>query len=105
MGFSYAEWINVFYPKGIKSGDWLHFYARHFNAVELDTTFYAIPPRERVERWRDETPDDFTFAAKTPSGITQEQTIDHAVPSMIEFIDVMRVFGTKLGVILLQFPP
>src|SRR3954454_4138006 len=105
MGFSYAEWINVFYPKGIKSGDWLPFYAKHFNAVELDTTFYAVPPVERVQRWRDETPDDFRFTAKVPKDITHAQVIDRAIPSMMQFLDVMQAFEWKLAVILIQFPP
>ena len=105
MGFSYSDWAGVFYPKGIKAGDWLSFYARHFNAVELDTTFYAVPPIERVQRWRDETPEDFRFTAKTPNLITHEPNIDRAAPSMREFLEVMKHFEQKLAVVLLQFPP
>jgi len=105
MGFSYADWVEVFYPKGMKTGEWLTFYSKHFNAVELDTTFYAVPPVERVQRWRDETPDDFRFTVKTPHGITHEQSIDRALPSMREFLDVMRHFADKLSAVLLQFPP
>ncbi|MBC8109004.1 MAG: DUF72 domain-containing protein [Anaerolineae bacterium] len=105
MGFSYADWSGVFYPKSLKSTDYLSFYARHFTAVELDTTFHAVPPVDRVERWRDETPDDFRFTAKVPKDITHAQIIDRAVPSMMQFLDVMRRFGEKLAVILIQFPP
>ena len=72
MGFSYGDWAGVFYPRGLKNVDWLAHYARHFNAVELDTTFHALPDRDRVRRWGDATPPDFRFAAKTPKGITHE---------------------------------
>jgi uncharacterized protein YecE (DUF72 family) len=106
MGFSYADWAGgVFYPKSLKPGQWLAFYAKHFNAVELDTTFYAVPPVERVRRWRDETPDDFAFMVKTPNGITHESMIDRAAPRMLAFLDVMRHLGPKLAAVLLQFPP
>src|SRR3954471_14710375 len=105
MGFSYTDWAGAFYPKSLDRGQWLSFYAKHFNAVELDTTFYAVPPVERVERWRDETPDDFRFTAKTPSGITHESLLDRAVPRMLEFLEVMHHFGPKLAAVLLQFPP
>src|SRR4051812_15811858 len=105
MGFSYSDWAGVFYPKDIKNGDWLSFYAKHFNAVELDTTFYAVPPVERVQRWRDETPEHFRFTVKTPHGISHEQRIDRAGPSMRTLLDVVRHFESKLAVVLLQFPP
>ena len=48
MGFGYKEWAGAFYPPGTKPAEYLSYYARHFNAVELDTTFYAIPPPGRT---------------------------------------------------------
>jgi uncharacterized protein YecE (DUF72 family) len=107
MGFGYSEWAEVFYPRGMKSVDYLSFYAKHFNAVELDTTFHAIPPAERVRQWRDATPDDFQFCAKTPKSITHDPDLPlyRSIPVMNEFLEVMRELGPKLGVVLLQFPP
>lgn len=80
MGFSYTDWAGAFYPKSLKSADFLSFYARHLNTVELDTTFHAVPSTERVQRSRDETPDDFRFNAKVPKDITHAQVIDRAIP-------------------------
>jgi uncharacterized protein YecE (DUF72 family) len=105
MGFSYADWRDVFYPSGMNAGDYLGFYARHYNAVELDTTFHATPPPDRVKRWRDVTPNDFAFAEKAPKLVTHALKLEAATEPMIEFLDVMREFQSKLGVILLQFPP
>ena len=107
MGFSYADWAGVFYPKGTRPGDYLAYYAKHFNAVELDTTFHAVPPVDRVKTWAAVTPDDFRFCPKTPKTITHdpEVTLDRAVGAMHEFLDVMGGLGPKLGVVLIQFPP
>jgi uncharacterized protein YecE (DUF72 family) len=107
MGFGYVEWSGgVFYPEGLKSGDYLAHYAHHFDAVELDTTFYATPMPDRVQKWADATPPSFRFAAKVPRQITHEGSIDRAVEPMVDFLHVMRRgLGEKLGVVLLQFPP
>src|SRR4051812_24078708 len=64
MGFGYDDWAGPFYPKGLRRDEWLTFYARHFNAVELDTTFHATPDVERVRRWAAAVPEDFRFCAK-----------------------------------------
>ncbi|HEV2293277.1 MAG TPA: DUF72 domain-containing protein [Tepidisphaeraceae bacterium] len=106
MGFGYADWAGVFYPEGIKSSDYLEHYAKHFDAVELDTTFYATPPLERVQKWAEATPAEFRFSAKVPKAVTHETDLDRAAPAMIDFLRVMqRGMGEKLGLVLLQFPP
>src|SRR4051794_31063264 len=75
MGFSYEDWSGPFYPRSMKSAEWLAWYARHFNAVELDTTFYAAPAPDRVARWAASTPEDFCFSLKTPRGITHDSPL------------------------------
>ena len=104
MGFSYADWAGVFYPDRIKPGDYLSYYARYFDTVELDTTFHATPPPDRVRRWSDVTPDHFRFCAKAPKTVTHDG-LDRRLSEMNEFLDVMRLFGPKLAIILLQLPP
>jgi uncharacterized protein YecE (DUF72 family) len=105
MGFSYADWAGVFYPPGMKAGDYLGHYAKYFNAVELDTTFHATPPPERFRRWAEVTPADFRFAVKTPKAVTHEVSPDKAVGGMNAFLDAARHLGDKLGVVLMQFAP
>jgi uncharacterized protein YecE (DUF72 family) len=51
MGFSYKDWQGVFYPSGVTARDYLNYYGRIFNAVEMDTTFYAIPRPAVVRGW------------------------------------------------------
>jgi uncharacterized protein YecE (DUF72 family) len=105
MGFSYADWAGTFYPPGMKAGDYLAHYARHFDAVELDTTFHAVPPAERFRRWAVVKPAGFRFSVKTPRAVTHDLPPDRAAPAMLEFLDAARALGEKLGVVLIQYPP
>jgi uncharacterized protein YecE (DUF72 family) len=106
IGFGYADWNGVFYPTGLKSSDHLSFYAKHFDALELDTTFHATPTPERVARWAEVLPEAFRFCVKTPKDVTHAKPpLSRRTGQMIEFLDVVRGFGEKLAVVLLQFPP
>lgn len=57
-----ADW----YPKGLPKSRLLRWYAEHFNYVEVNATFYALPAARTVERWCIETPHDFLFDVKLP---------------------------------------
>ncbi|MEM7115109.1 MAG: DUF72 domain-containing protein [Chloroflexota bacterium] len=106
MGFSYKPWQGVFYPAGLAPRHYLSYYAECFNSVEMDTTFYGTPPIERVQRWAQATPAGFKFCPKTPRAITHEAlSLTHALPQMKAFVDTMRHLESKLGAILIQFPP
>jgi uncharacterized protein YecE (DUF72 family) len=105
VGFGYADWQGVFYPPGVKPADYVSVYAKYFETVELDTTFHAAPTPERVRRWADATPEHFRFCVKTPKDITHAPGFDGRVGPMREFIETVRGFDEKLGVVLLQFPP
>lgn len=105
IGFSYDDWVGPFYPPGRKAGEFLSFYSRHYDTVELDTTFYAVPPIDRMRRWADTVPEGFAFSVKTPKEITHETPLVAAASPMTKFVDVCRALGPKLGPILIQFPP
>lgn len=105
MGFSYDDWNGPFYPSSVRQADRLSFYARHFDSIELDTTFYATPPADRVARWAAAVPDGFRFCLKTPRAVTHEGHLAGNVAAMRQFEDAVRGFGPKLGAVLIQFPP
>jgi uncharacterized protein YecE (DUF72 family) len=46
------------------SRDRLAWYAERFEAVEVNSSFYAVPERSTVRRWAKVTPDAFTFDVK-----------------------------------------
>src|SRR5947209_19135495 len=72
QGWNYDAWVGPFYPVGTRSADYLTVYARAFDTVEVDSTFYAIPPARTIRGWFDRTPHDFVFALKLPQEITHE---------------------------------
>src|SRR5919197_1633944 len=59
-GWSAEEW----YPRGMPARDRLPWYAERFEAVEVDSTFYALPGRRTLARWAAATPSRFTFDVK-----------------------------------------
>lgn len=56
--------VQDWYPPGMAAGDRLAWYARRFEMVEVNSTFYAVPVQKTVARWAQATPDDFTFDVK-----------------------------------------
>jgi uncharacterized protein YecE (DUF72 family) len=84
--------------------DYLSFYAEHFDSVEVDSTFYACPLINTVKGWNSKTPDNFIFAVKVPQTITHDKVLVDCDSELKEFLDTLRILGTKLGPIVLQLP-
>ncbi len=97
---------HVFYPRGTRAADMLALYARAFDTVEVDSTFYAVPPAATVDAWHKRTPARFTFALKLPQEITHELQLRPAsAPTLAEFCDHARLLHDKLAATLVQLPP
>jgi uncharacterized protein YecE (DUF72 family) len=56
--------VKEWYPPDLPARERLPWYAEHFTAVEVNSTFYAVPAASTVERWAEQTPDGFTFDVK-----------------------------------------
>ena len=56
--------VERWYPKGMPAGERLGWYAQHFDMVEVNSTFYAVPDTRMVERWSANTPAGFVFDVK-----------------------------------------
>jgi uncharacterized protein YecE (DUF72 family) len=65
--------IEDWYPRNLPASARLRWYAEHFNYVEVNATFYAIPTARTVERWVTETPDDFLFDVKLPKALSRHR--------------------------------
>ncbi len=71
----------VFYPADARDAkDRLAFYASRFPVVEVDATYYAIPPRRTAELWVARTPPDFTFDVKAHALLTGQPTETRRLP-------------------------
>jgi uncharacterized protein YecE (DUF72 family) len=64
--FTANGWQGSFYPPGMKSRDFLSYYATQFATVEVDSTFYGCPSASTVNNWAARTPEDFIFSVKVP---------------------------------------
>ena len=51
-GFSYFHWQGIFYPQDLKQNDWLSYYSKHFDTVEINATFYRQMKPETFKKWR-----------------------------------------------------
>jgi uncharacterized protein YecE (DUF72 family) len=56
--------VEEWYPPDLAARERLRWYAERFDAVEVNSTFYAVPSPRTVGRWAQETPDGFTFDVK-----------------------------------------
>jgi uncharacterized protein YecE (DUF72 family) len=100
------------YPPGTKSTEKLSVYAGHFPVVEIDSTFYAIAPADRMERWAKSTPDTFRFVVKAYRELTGHGRTTKAPernwPELVEetkaSLQPLQQAG-KLSLLLFQFPP
>ena len=86
-------------------GTHLERYARRFNAVEINSSFYRPHRRATYQRWAASVPPDFQFSVKTPKAITHERRLADCDDLANRFIDEVQGLGDRLGVILVQLPP
>jgi uncharacterized protein YecE (DUF72 family) len=104
VSWSKSDWVGSFYSTNCKPAQFLETYAQTFRTVEIDATFYRIPPRSMVTGWNDRTPDGFVFAAKIPRVITHQKVLRDCQKELSSFLKTMETLGDKLGPLLLQFP-
>jgi uncharacterized protein YecE (DUF72 family) len=122
--------VEDWYPKDLRAADRLQWYGEHFDLVEINSTFYALPALSSTKRWCEETPDGFLFDVKLPkvlsrhsmqvkllppelrSRVDTEKGVVKLTPAterlvakrLLQLFEPMRDVG-KLGVFLLQLSP
>jgi uncharacterized protein YecE (DUF72 family) len=103
-GFSFRDWVGPFYPSGTRPQDFLGYYARHFPALEVNSTHYGIPKPDMLARMAERTPPEFRFVVKLHQSMTHDWTLDPATTrSFFEAIDPLKRAGKYEG-LLAQFP-
>jgi uncharacterized protein YecE (DUF72 family) len=66
MGWSYNFWVNNFYSQQIRHENFLEEYGKHFNTVEVNSSFYRIPSILILKKWKNQTTKNFLFTLKAP---------------------------------------
>ena len=103
-GWAVKSWVGRLFPPGTKPADFLARYAEVFNAVEGNTTFYALPTPEMVARWNEQTPATFRFCFKFPRTITHDKLLVDT-GEVATFLDRIAPLSDKLGPLFVQLPP
>lgn len=72
-GWSFADWVGVYYPYKLKKTDWIRFYARDFRVSEINSTYYRIGPPRTFDALVQRTPDEFEFFVKLNADVTHKR--------------------------------
>jgi uncharacterized protein YecE (DUF72 family) len=73
--------VEHWYPEDLPALERLPFYAKRFRAVELNSSFYAVPAQNLVERWVEDTPDEFLFDIKLHKLLSHHSADPKSLPT------------------------
>ena len=105
-GFSYPGWKGNFYPKDLKSEDFLGYYSQKLNSVEINSSFYAPPTATMIKSWSQKTQEQFQFSLKSPRQITHILKLGEGASDSAKKLDAtLELLGSKRGPVLFQLPP
>ena len=106
-GWRYDDWAGRFYPTGARRLDALDYVASYFTLVEVDSTFYRVPPPRIARSWVRRTAhrDAFTFTVKAHRDFTHAATLATArdAAAFRRAVEPLAEAG-RLGAVLLQYP-
>ncbi len=104
-GWQYADWRGVLYPPRLPQRLWLEEYARHFDTLELNNSFYRLPSNETFTAWRQRLPGGFVVAVKASRYLTHIRRLRDPAEPVARLMAAAGGLGDRLGPILLQLPP
>jgi uncharacterized protein YecE (DUF72 family) len=104
-GWLYADWRGVLYPPRLPQRLWLEEYARHFDTLELNNSFYRLPSNDTFATWRQRLPAGFVVAVKASRYLTHIRRLRDPAEPVARLMAAASGLGDRLGPILLQLPP
>jgi uncharacterized protein YecE (DUF72 family) len=104
-GYQYKHWKGLFYPSDLPQKQWFAFYARHFDTVEINNTFYGLPAADTFAAWRRQAPPGFLYALKFSRYGSHLKRLKDARATITTFLGRARRLKKFLGPILVQLPP
>jgi uncharacterized protein YecE (DUF72 family) len=99
------DWVGKIYPLKTKEADFLNHYAKHFNCIELNATFYRMPTFSQTQGWAAKVGDDFRFCPKFTDQITHIKRLKDVKEQTDRFLEGVSGFGKKLGPLFLMPHP
>jgi len=104
-GWSYNHWIGRFYPEEIKKNQWLNYYSKEFDTVEINSSFYHLPKLQTFIGWKNKTGENFIFSVKASRYITHIKRLTDCTEALERLFKAAEGLGEKLGPFLFQLPP
>lgn len=105
-GFMYREWKEIFYPENLAQKNWLAYYATQFDTFELNSSFYKFPEVTSLNKFYDQTPDNFSISLKVPRLITHYKQMKDCNSLLKDFYNAVEGgLKEKVGCVLFQYPP
>ena len=104
-GWLYKHWQGNFYPEDISQKQWFAYYARSFDTVEINSTFYHLHNATVFEHWRQQAPGGFLYSIKASRIITHNQRLEGCQDTLETFLSRASLLGETLGPVLFQLPP
>lgn len=83
----------------------LEYYFERFDTVEVNNSFYRLPPASAVTAWREATPAGFCFAVKGSRFLTHMKKLKDPEQGLERYFSRADLLGEKLGPVLFQLPP
>lgn len=104
-GWVYRDWRGTVYPSRLAQREWFAYYATQFDTVELNNTFYRLPPPETVDAWAAQAPPGFLYAVKLGAFGSHRMKLRDAQSWLPNHLDRATRLGAALGPTLVQLPP
>ncbi len=104
-GWHYGHWRGPYYPPSVPPRALLNYYARDFDTVEINNSFYRLPSTTTFDTWSKATPEGFCFAVKASRFLTHRKKLLDPEPALARLLEAAERLGGKLGPILFQLPP
>ncbi len=104
-GWVYRDWRGPVYPEKLPQRRWFEHYATLFDTVEINNTFYRLPPPEMADHWAAQAPPNFTYALKLGQFGSHRMKLKDAASWLPNHLDRAERLGAHLGPTLVQLPP
>lgn len=104
-GWNYRHWRGLFYPTELRVAQWFEFYARRFDTVEINNTFYRLPEPPVFTAWRAQAPAGFVYAVKASRYLTHMKKLKDPGEPLARILGRAALLGAHLGPVLYQLPP
>ena len=104
-GWQYKHWRGDFYPAGLPQSQWFAHYARTFDTVEINNSFYRLPEADTFGKWREQAAPRFLYAVKASRFLTHMKKLKDPEEPIFRFFDRANHLGPRFGPVLYQLPP